>query len=114
MDAHSGHLQCPTLCLLTNGKTYCTGVDAVKKQLLFIAGSTPDTRRQVRVPLAAIRDGRLSLRTDLMDAHLYIFHKQTFFKAVQARPSYTSIRQVTTAGHHGPHTTSWAVTVVVS
>ena len=73
----------------------CTGVDASKKQLLFIAGSTPDARRQVKVPLAAMRDGRLSIRTDLMDAHLYIFHKQTFLKAVQARPSYKSIRQVT-------------------
>ena len=72
----------------------CAGVDAKQKQLLFIAGSTPDARRQVRVPLAALQEGRLSLRTDLMDAHLYIFHKQTFFKAVQARPSYTSIRQV--------------------
>lgn len=75
----------------------CTGVDASKKQLLFIAGSTPDARRQVKIPLAAMRDGRLSIRTDLMDAHLYIFHKQTFLKAVQARPSYKSIRQVTSA-----------------
>ncbi|KAL3137832.1 hypothetical protein ABBQ38_005086 [Trebouxia sp. C0009 RCD-2024] len=69
------------------------GVDSARKQLLFIAGSTPDVRRQIRVPLAAMRDGRLSVRTDLMDAHLYIFHKETFVKAVQARPSYTSIRQ---------------------
>ena len=75
----------------------CTGVDATKKQLLFIAGSTPDARRQVKVSLAAMRDGRLSIRTDLMDAHLYIFHKQTFLRALQARPSYTSIRQVTIA-----------------
>ena len=44
-----------------------------------------------------MRDGRLSIRTDLMDAHLYILHKQTFLKAVQARPSYKSIRQVTSA-----------------
>lgn len=77
----------------------CTGVDATNKQLLFIAGSTPDARRQVKVPLAAMRDGRLSIRTDLMDAHLYIFHKQTFLKALQARPSYTSIRQVMIAAH---------------
>lgn len=79
----------------------CTGVDAARKQLLFMAGSTPDVRRQIRVPLAAMRDGRLSIRTDLMDAHLYIFHKRTFFKAVQARPSYTSIRQVTSAAGTG-------------
>ena len=79
----------------------CTGVDATKKQLLFIAGSTPDARRQVKVPLAAMRDGRLSIRTDLMDAHLYIFHKQTFLKAVQARPSYSSIRQVMIANDQG-------------
>lgn len=76
---------------------FCTGVDASKKQLLFIAGSTPDARRQVKIPLAAMRDGRLSIRTDLMDAHLYIFHMPTFLKAVQARPSYKSIRQVTSA-----------------
>ena len=71
-----------------------TGVDSKKKQLLFIAGSTPDARRQIRVPLAALQNGQLSLRTDLMDAHLYIFDKQTFLKAVKARPQYTSIRQV--------------------
>ena len=79
----------------------CAGVDAAKKQLLFIAGSTPDARRQVKVPLAAMRDGRLSIRTDLMDAHLYVFHKQTFLKAVHARPSYNSIRQVTSADNQG-------------
>lgn len=66
----------------------------MQKQLLFIAGSTPDARRQVRVPLAAMQDGRLSLRSDLMDTHLYIFHKHTFFKALEARPAYESIRQV--------------------
>lgn len=69
------------------------GLDAMQKQLLFIAGSTPDARRQVRVPLAAMQDGRLSLRSDLMDTHLYIFHKHTFFKALEARPAYESIRQ---------------------
>lgn len=63
---------------------------------MFIAGSMPESRRQVRVPLAALQNGRLSLRTDLMDAHLYIFHKRTFFKALEARPAYESIRQVTT------------------
>ncbi len=71
-----------------------TGLDTSQKQLMFIAGSTPDARRQVRVPLAALQDGRLSLRTDLMDAHLYIFHKRTFFKALEARPNYESLRQV--------------------
>ncbi|KAA6423077.1 MAG: hypothetical protein FRX49_07065 [Trebouxia sp. A1-2] len=69
------------------------GLDTQQKQLTFIAGSTPEARRQVRVPLAALQDGRLSLRTDLMDAHLYIFHKHTFFKALEARPAYESIRQ---------------------
>lgn len=69
------------------------GLDTQQKQLTFIAGSTPEARRQVRVPLAALQDGRLSLCTDLMDAHLYIFHKHTFFKAVEARPAYESIRQ---------------------
>ena len=74
--------------------TLVTGLDSQQKQLTFIAGSTPEARRQVRVPLAALQDGRLSLRTDLMDAHLYIFHKRTFFKAFEARPAYGSIRQV--------------------
>jgi len=74
--------------------TFVTGLDTQQKQLMFIAGSTPEARRQVRVPLAALQDGRLSLRTDLMDAHLYIFHKRTFFKALEARPAYESIRQV--------------------
>lgn len=53
------------------------------------------------MPLAALQDGRLSLRTDLMDAHLYIFHKHTFFKALEARPAYESIRQVNMTGHEG-------------
>ena len=74
--------------------TFVTGLDTQQKQLTFIAGSTPEARRQVRVPLAALQDGRLSLRTDLMDAHLYIFHKRTFFQALEARPAYESIRQV--------------------
>lgn len=69
------------------------GLDTQQKQLMFIAGSMPESRRQVRVPLAALQDGRLSLRTDLTDAHLYIFHKRTFFKALEARPAYESIRQ---------------------
>jgi len=82
--------------------TFVTGLDTQQKQLTFIAGSTPEARRQVRVPLAALQDGRLSLRTDLMDAHLYIFHKRTFFKALEARPAYESIRQVNMiSGHEG-------------
>ena len=71
-----------------------TGLDTAQKQLMFIAGSTPDARRQVRVPLAALQDGQLSLRTDLMDTHLYIFRKSTLCKALEARPTYESIRQV--------------------
>ncbi len=80
--------------------TFVTGLDTQQKQLMFIAGSTPEARRQVRVPLAALQDGRLSLRTDLMDAHLYIFHKRTFFKALEARPAYESIKQVKMMSGH--------------
>lgn len=69
------------------------GLDTAQKQLMFIAGSTPEARRQVRVPLAALQEGQLSLRTDLMDTHLYIFHKRTLCKALEARPTYECIRQ---------------------
>lgn len=69
------------------------GLDAEHHQLLFIAPSR-EAKRQLRVPMSALQRGRLTLRTDLLDVYLYIFHKQTFFAVLEARPHCQSIKQV--------------------
>lgn len=70
-----------------------TGLDPEHNQMLFMAPSR-EAKRQVQVPMSALKRGRLTLRTDLVDVYLYIFTKQTVFGVLEARPNCQSIKQV--------------------
>lgn len=49
-----------------------------------------------RLPLPALRRaGALTLRTDLTDAHCYVFDRSALLAALEARPLHSSLKQVT-------------------
>ena len=48
-----------------------------------------------RLPLPALRRaGALTLRTDLTDAHCYVFDRSALLAALEARPLHSSLKQV--------------------
>jgi len=69
------------------------GLDEAESTLLFFA-SNPDARRDVALPLKALRRaGSVTVRTDLVDAHVYVFSRAALLAALDARPLHTSLKQ---------------------
>ncbi len=55
---------------------------------------SPEARRHIKLPMGALmRQGRLSIRTDLQDNHLYVLDRSVL-ATLQAKPSLSDIKQV--------------------
>lgn len=80
------------------------GLDAAGQTLLFFAAS-PDARRDIGLPLPALRRaGAVTLRTDLSDAHCYVFDRVPLLAALEARPAHASLKQVGLQRKHNVRT----------
>ncbi|KAK9828728.1 hypothetical protein WJX72_001741 [[Myrmecia] bisecta] len=69
------------------------GMDEAQKRLLFFA-SSPEMKSKLRVPLTALKQfGQLTVRTDFVDVHLYVFNLEAMLTALDTRPAISSIKQ---------------------
>ncbi|KAL6765072.1 eukaryotic translation initiation factor 2B gamma [Haematococcus lacustris] len=68
------------------------GLDPSRQHLLFYA-SSPDTLRDLKLPLSAVRrHGSMSIASDLADAHLYVLDRSVL-DLLHSRPELSSLRQ---------------------
>ena len=55
---------------------------------------SPEARRNIKVPMGTLlRQGCLSIRTDLQDNHLYVLDRSAL-ALLQAKPALANIKQV--------------------
>ena len=63
------------------------------RRLVFFRPS-PESRRNIKLPLGTLmRHGRLTIRTDLQDNHVYAMDRSVL-AVLHAKPSLASIKQV--------------------
>mmetsp|Transcript_13010 Transcript_13010/g.22960 ORF Transcript_13010/g.22960 Transcript_13010/m.22960 type:complete len:470 (+) Transcript_13010:3-1412(+) len=68
------------------------GCDASNERLLFYA-SSPETLRDLRIPLEVVRRyGGITVSSEIMDAHLYVFDKSVL-DLIDKHPAWASVRQ---------------------
>lgn len=69
------------------------GLDGKSRRLVFFRPS-PEARRNIKVPMGTLlRQGCLSIRTDLQDNHLYVLDRSAL-ALLQAKPALADIKQV--------------------
>ena len=70
----------------------CTGLDNERRRLVFFRPS-PEAWRNIKLPMGALlRQGCLSIRTDLQDNHLYVLNRSVL-ALLQAKPVLADIKQ---------------------
>lgn len=68
------------------------GLDKSQNFVISLAGGA-DARRTVSLPWSAMRRGPVTLRTDLEEAHVYVFHRAALMAALECKPNYGSLKQ---------------------
>ena len=74
----------------------CAGLDGQGRRLVFFRPST-EARRNIKLPMGTLlRQGRLTIRTDLQDNHVYAMDRSVL-EVLQSKPSLANIKQVRAA-----------------
>ena len=64
------------------------------KQLLFFDTSGEVAKHSLRVPVASLaQEDSLTIQTDLVDQHCYVFDRRAVFKALDAKPTIAAIKE---------------------
>ena len=71
-----------------------TGLHQGGKQLLFFDTSGEVAKHSIRVPVASLaQEDLLTIQTDLVDQHCYVFDRRAVFKALDAKPTIAAIKE---------------------
>ncbi len=75
---------------------------------------SPEARRHIKLPMGTLlRQGRLTVRTDLQDNHVYAMNRSVL-EVLQSKPSLADIKQVRATSHHLSHAARHATQISCS